>query len=327
MNLNLYIGKKIGGNSRIATVSVTLSLCAILISIAVSEGFKREIGEKAVAFSGEIMLSVPGEEISSYEYSLDENLSFLPEIASLKEVRSINGVAYTPGMIKTDDALSGALFKGVTSEYDLSFFSTYMKDGKLPEFNTENPSDEILISGRLASALGFTTGDRITSYFVDENNVRARKFTISGIYDIQLEDIDERLVICDRRHTQRLNGWGPSEVSCVEISLGGDGSGLSHSRRERTIAKIDDIFLNSDSEQDSSVTVVSIDQIYSSLFDWLGLLNMNVLIILILMTAVAGFNMISGLLIILFRNISAIGLFKSLGMRTSVVCRIFLWKA
>ena len=327
MNLNLYIGKKIGGNSRIATASVTLSLCVILTSIAVSEGFKREIGEKAVAFSGEIMLSVPGEDITSYEYSIDENLSFLPEIASLKGVRSINGVAYSPGMIKTDDALSGALFKGVTADYDLSFFSDYITDGKLPGLNTENPSDEILISRRLASAMEFTTGDRITSYFIDGNNVKARKFTVSGIYDIQLEDIDERLVICDRRHTQKLNGWSPSEVSCIEISLGGDGSAISNSRRERTVAEIDRIFLASDCEQDSSVTIQSVDRVYLTLFDWLGLLNMNVLIILILMTAVAGFNMISGLLIILFRNISAIGLFKSLGMRTSGVCRVFLWKA
>jgi len=327
MNFNLYIGKKIGGKSSIAATSVALSLFVMLTAIAVSEGFKREIGQKAVAFSGEIMLSLPGEEITTYNYSMNEALSFIPEIKALDEVVSVSGVAYTVGMVKTDDAISGALFKGVTSDYDLSFFNTFLKEGKLPEFNTEAPSTEIMISQRLANQMGYRTDDRITAYFVGDENVRARKFTVSGIYDIQLEDLDERLIICDRRQAQQLNGWEESDVSCMEIYLGGDGSGLSTARRNRVINRIDDILMKSDCDDDSDVTVQSVDTVYRTLFDWLGLLNMNVLIILVLMIAVAGFNMISGLLIILFRNTSAIGLFKSLGMRTSQVCKVFLWKA
>jgi len=327
MNLNLFLGKKIGGKSGIATVSVALSLCVVLMAISVSEGFKREIGQKAVAFSGEVMLTVPGQEITTYEYPLNENFSFLPEIKELGDVESVNGVAYSVGMLKTDEAISGALFKGVTSHYDLSFFKSCLQEGALPDFSTETPSGEILISRRLSSQMGFSTGDRITAYFIGDTDVKARKFTVSGIYDIQLEDIDERLIICDRRHTQLLNGWSSEEVSCVEIFIGGDGSGFSNARREKVVSEIDGIIMNSDSDDDSNVSVQSVSQVYHSLFDWLGLLDMNVLIILVLMTAVAGFNMISGLLIILFRNISAIGLFKSLGMRTSQVCRVFLWKA
>lgn len=327
MNLNLFLGKKIGGKSGIATASVALSILVMLTAIGVSEGFKREIGQKAVAFSGEIMLTVPGQDITTYEYPLNEKLSFLPEIKKLDDVKSAYGVAYTVGMVKTDDAISGALFKGVCSDYDLSFFSSYLRDGNLPDFSSETPSNEILISGRLASQMGYSTGDRITAYFVGDSDVRARKFTVSGIYDIQLEDIDERLIVCDRRHSQFLNGWNPDEVSCIEISLGGDGSGLSNARREKVMAAIDDIMMRSYNEDDSDVTLSSVDDVYRSLFDWLNLLNMNVLIILVLMTAVAGFNMISGLLIILFRNTSAIGLFKSLGMRSSRVCKVFLWKA
>lgn len=327
MNLNSFLGKKIGGKSGIATVSVALSLLVILTAISVSEGFKREIGQKAVAFSGEIMLAVPGQDITTYEYPLNENLSFLSEIKSLGDVRSINGVAYAVGMVKTDYAISGAMFKGVGSDYDLSFFSSYLKEGRLPEFTSETPSNEILISRRLASQMDYTTGDRITAYFVGDSDVKARKFTVSGIYDIQLEDIDERLIVCDRRHSQMLNGWTSEEVSCIEIYLGGDGRAFSTSKRTRVMSAIDDIIMSSDCDDDSNVTVRSVDEVYRTLFDWLNLLNMNVFIILILMTAVAGFNMISGLLIILFRNISAIGLFKSLGMRTSQVCRVFLWKA
>jgi len=327
MNLNLYIGKKIGGNSGIATISVALSLLVMLTALSVSEGFKREIGQKAVAFSGEIMLTSPGEEITTYDCALNENLSFMPEIKSMNEVKSVSGVAYSVGMVKTDDAISGALFKGVLPAYDMSFFETFLKDGKLPDFATDTPSAEILISRRLANQMGYSTGDRITAYFVGESDVRARRFTVSGIYDIQLEDVDERLIICDRRQVQQLNGWGSSDVSCVEIHLGGDGRGLSGAKRDKTKDEIEYIMMQSFCEEDSDVVIQSVDNVYQNLFDWLGLLNMNVLIILILMIAVAGFNMISGLLIILFRNISAIGLFKSLGMRTSQVCKVFLWKA
>jgi len=329
MNLYLYIGKKIGGKSGIATTSVALSIFVILIAICVSEGFKREIGMKAAGFSGEIVLTVPGQDLTTYTYNLNTDLSFIDDIRSIKEVRSVEGVTYSVGMAKTDDQVSGVLFKGVGENYALDFFAPFLKEGRLPRFcdSPDKPSNEILISERMALQMGYTCGDAMIAYFVGDGNIKVRKFTITGIYDIRLENIDEVLVICDIRHTCRLNGWTPEEVSCIEIGLGGDGTAASASVRKRVMSVIDRIIMESDCEEDSPTIPRLIDEIYPNLFDWLELLNMNVLIILILMIAVAGFNMISGLLIILFRNMSMIGLMKALGMRTSDVCRIFLYKA
>jgi len=329
MNLYLYIGKKVGGKSGIATISVALSILVVIISISVSEGFKREIGKKAAGFSGEIILTVPGQEITTYTYSLNTDLSYLDEIRALKEVKSIESVVYSAGMAKTDDHVSGALFKGVGEDYSLDFFAPFLTEGRLPGFagSPDKPSNEILISKRMALQMGYSCGDPMIAYFIGEENIKVRKFTITGIYDIQLENIDEVLVICDIRQTRRLNGWSSSEASCIEIGLGGDGTSASISEREHVLSEIDDIIMKSDNDEDSSTIPRLIDEIYPNLFDWLELLNMNVLIILILMIAVAGFNMISGLLIILFRNMSMIGIMKALGMRTSDVCRIFLYKA
>lgn len=329
MNLYLHIAKKIDGKSGIATMSVALSILVILMAVCISEGFKREIGMKAVGFSGEIVLTVPGQELTTCSYSIDTSLSYLSRIRAMKEVKSAEGVAYSVGMAKTDEQVCGVLFKGVGENYDLGFFSPFLKEGRLPQYgdSPDKPSNEILISERMALQMGYSCQDAMTVYFIGEENIRVRKFVISGIYDIRLENLDEVLVICDIRHTQRLNGWSPSEVSCIEIGLGGDGTAASFHKREKVLTSIDRMLMESTDDEDNSVIPRLIDEIYPNLFDWLELLNMNVLIILTLMIIVAGFNMVSGLLIILFRNMSMIGLMKALGMRTSEVCRIFLYKA
>lgn len=186
-------------------------------------------------------------------------------------------------------------------------------------------SDEVLISKRLAAMLGLSTGERMTVYFIGEQ-VRARRLTVSGLYDIQLEDLDEKLALMDIRQIRRLNGWEDHESSCLEISLGGDGSKAAERMRNRVYDGIGEIIMERDITADAPVVVRRIDEIYPGLFDWLALLDLNVLVVMVLMMAVAGFNMISGLLIILFERISMIGLLKSLGMRTSNICKVFIYR-
>lgn len=313
------------GNA-IACVSVAISIGVILMAVAISEGFRKEIGKRAAGFTGEILITVPGMDYMNDVYPLQADLSYLPEIKAVPGVRSVSETAYKPGMIKSGKDVHGVMFKGVDSTYSLDFFADFLAEGSLPDFSGERMSDEVLISKRLAAMLGLSTGERMTVYFIGEQ-VRARRLTVSGLYDIQLEDLDEKLALMDIRQIRRLNGWEDHESSCLEISLGGDGSKAAERMRNRVYDGIGEIIMERDITADAPVVVRRIDEIYPGLFDWLALLDLNVLVVMVLMMAVAGFNMISGLLIILFERISMIGLLKSLGIRTSNICKVFIYRA
>ena len=331
MNLNLFIAKKIKGkglssaSNTIALVSVAISIAVIIIAVAISDGFRKEIGKRAVGFSGEILMTAPGMEYTNDIYPMDAGFSYMQDIRDLPEVESVSETAYKPGMVKSGSEVHGMVFKGVDSTYSLDFFADYLTEGRLPSFSGRRISDEVLVSVRFATMMGYGVGDRMDVYFVGEQ-VRVRRLTITGLYDIRLEDMDEMLAVADIRQIRRLNGWTGHESSCVEIALKGDGTASDPELRSRVASRIGDIIMEKDCPEDDSVVVTTIYSVYPSLFDWLALLDLNVLVVMVLMIAVAGFNMVSGLLIILFEKISMIGLLKSLGMRTSSICRIFLYR-
>ena len=331
MNLNLFIAKKIKGSglsstsNGIACVSVAISIAVILAAVAISGGFKKEIGRRAAGFTGEILMTVPGMDYMNDVYPLQADLSYLLDIERIPGVKAVSEAAYKPGMIKAENDVHGVMFKGVDSTYSLDFFADFLTEGSLPDFSGQRMSDQVLISKRLATMLGYGVGDRISVYFIGEQ-VRVRRLVISGLYEIQLEDLDERLALMDIRQIRRLNGWDEHDVSCLEISLGGDGGKAAARRRAEVYDAIGEIIMAKDQPLDAPVVVRQISEIYPGLFDWLALLDLNVLVVMVLMMAVAGFNMISGLLIILFERISMIGLLKALGMRTVSICKVFIYR-
>lgn len=320
MNLNLYIAKKIktSSNNTIACASVAISILVMFMAMVISDGFKREIKETSVGFSGEVFLLSPGQDITNQLYPISGRPSYIDKIHSLKGIESVNDVAYTSGMLKSDESVQGIMFKGVDSTYSLDFFEKYLVEGTLPDFSGKSASNQILISERLASLMNYKCGDKITAYFVGES-VRVRRFTISGLYNVRLDEMDKTLAIVDIRQTRRLNGWESDQVSNIEIKL------AAGANADKICREIEEIILDRPWDDDS-VIASQIRYIYPHIFDWLDLLNMNVLIILILMIVVAGFNMISGLLIILFEKTSMIGLLKALGMKTRDICRVFIYR-
>lgn len=320
MNLNLYIAKKIktSSSNTIACASVAISILVMFMAMVISDGFKREIKETSVGFSGEVFLLSPGQDITNQLYPISGRPSYIDKIHSLKGIESVNDVAYTSGMLKSDESVQGIMFKGVDSTYSLDFFEKYLVEGTLPDFSGKSASNQILISERLASLMNYKCGDKITAYFVGES-VRVRRFTISGLYNVRLDEMDKTLAIVDIRQTRRLNGWESDQVSNIEIKL------ASGANADKICREIEEIILDRPWDDDS-VIASQIRYIYPHIFDWLDLLNMNVLIILILMIVVAGFNMISGLLIILFEKTSMIGLLKALGMKTRDICRVFIYR-
>lgn len=306
-------------SNTIAWISVCLSLVIMIVAIAVVAGFKAEIRDRATGFMGSVMLVQPGQSPINELYPFSEQLSYREKLSATPGVRSVSGVAWRSGLIKTAENIEGLYFKGVDSLYDFSFFANCLVDGQLPDYHGRI-SNDILLSRTTASKLGFQVGDDVVVYYIGDE-VKVRKFRLCGIYDAQLEEIDTKMAVADRRHVQRLNGWQSDEVSSIEIRID-PAAGI-----ETMNDRVEDVIFRSMQEDDRALFVTNVKKLYGHLFDWLSLLDLNVLMILLLMVVVAGFNMLSALLIILFEQISTIGLLKALGMTSREVGKVFLLRA
>ena len=330
MNLHLFIARRIGTegsgrgrmgiiSNRIGSISVAVSILIMIIAVAIVAGFKSEIRSKATGFMGSITLVAPGESPINELYPLSDSFSYKEAILGQKNVKSVDGVVYCSGMIKSKEDINGLYFKGVDSLYNLSFFENCLYEGELPYYGGRI-SNDVLISRRLASRLGCSTGDDLITYFI-KDEVKVRKFRICGLYDAQLEELDMTMALVDKRHAQRINGWEKNEVSSFEIGIDPE------TDIKQANAEIEEILYVNSTDEDDAMFTMPLTRILSNLFDWLALLDLNMLMVLLLMMVVAGFNMISAILIILFEKISMIGLLKSLGMRNRNISNIFLLKA
>ena len=306
-------------SNTIAWVSVALSMVVMIIALAVVAGFKQEIRDRATGFMGSVMLVQPGQGPINEHYPFSEMLSYRERLCAEPGIRGVSGVAWCSGLVKTDDNIEGLYFKGVDSLYDFSFFTDCLVDGSVPDYRGRI-SNDVMLSRHTAGKLGFKVGDDVVVYFIG-SDVKVRKFRLCGIYDAQLEEIDTKMAVADRRQVQRLNGWTSDGVSSIEIRIAPDADIEAMSDR------VERVIFASMQEEDTALFVTHIKKLYGHLFDWLALIDLNVLMILALMIVVAGFNMISALLIILFEQISTIGLLKALGMTSREVGRVFLLRA
>lgn len=331
MNINLFLAKRIGSKadatgklgrmgSRISIFSVAVSIAVIIIACAVADGFRKEILDKARGYSADYILTALGEDIIATSTPVNHPISYLKELEELPFVGSIKGVAYTHGILKEGEEIGGIILKGVDSTYNMSFYGEHLVAGTLPSLNGKRMSNEIIISKTLADMLQYKVGDKATAYFAEEQP-RVRRFDIVGIFDAQLQDFDKYLAIADMRQTTRLNGWN-GMVSGYELLLE-----KGFETDTKNAAALEETIYSKTSEEDSPVAATSLKERFYIFFDWLNLLDLNVLIILVLMMAVAGFNMVSALLIMLFERISQIGLLKALGMSNRAVSNVFLTKA
>jgi lipoprotein-releasing system permease protein len=331
MNIAVYIARKLKGDAtstgrvsrmgtRIAIISVAVSVFTMILSVAIVRGFRSEIQKRAVGFTGEILMEAPGAGFVTEAIPVSTDLSYLENLKNHPDVNHIQEFAISYGIINTGDAIQAVSLKGVGAGYRWDFFERHLKEGSIPVFSQDASSSEIIISRRLSGLLQIGLQDVVTMYFIGDN-VRMRRFIISGIYDAQLEDIDNHLIIGDIRHTQRLNGWREDQVSGIELFLN------DKRRIEAQQESIEEFIIANSSDSDDGVVLRNVKRIYSHLYDWLDLMDINVVILLTLMVLVAGFNMMSGLLILLFEKTSAIGLFKAMGMKDRSIRNSFLYNA
>ena len=285
-------------------VSIALSFLVMIVAVSVSSGFRKEIRDALSSVSGDVRLLPSDLDWLSENSPVGRYPAYLSRLDSVPGIKSVSPVVYRAGIVRKNDVVHGVLFKGV-EDFPAS----------------DSAALAVSIPSRLADILSAGTGDSFQAYFVGER-VKVRKFSVAGIYD-DLAEADDRLVVyCRLSDIQRVNGWSPDQISAFEISL--EDAFRTEDGMKDMAQEIGSIAMLYSSDDDSSVVSVSTAEANPQLFDWLSLIDFNVAVILCLMTVVAGFNMVSGLLILLFENISTIGILKSLGMTDSAIARVFL---
>jgi lipoprotein-releasing system permease protein len=299
---------------RIAIFSIGIGLAVMFVAIAILTGFQKQIREKVIGFGAHIQISRYDENASMEAKPISMRQDFLKTLTKTKGIKHIQSYAIKAGIIKTKDQIQGIILKGIGKDFDPSFFTNKIIQGKMFTLPDTGKTNDVLISKNLSDLLKIKLHDDLRMYFISGNNTLGRKFNVAGIYETGLEEFDKIYIICDLRHIQRLNSWKPDEISGFEITLDG-------------FSNIDLIGKYVYKQIGFSLDARTIKQIYPQIFDWLDLQDINVLIILILMILVAGITMISTLLILILDRTTMIGILKGLGMTNAGVRKIFLIKA
>lgn len=330
MNLPLYIAKRIYSDQgdkrkvsrpaiRIATIGVAIGLAVMIVTVSVVLGFKHTIRDKVVGFGSHIQVHNIMNYNGSDPHPICANDSLMKAVGKLPGVAKAERFSMTQGILKTDEDFLGIAIKGIAEEYDTTFLSQHLIAGNITSFSDKTSKYKLLVSKMIADKMRLKVGDKVFGYFIDNQDVRTRKFTISGIYQTNMTRFDETLCFTDLHTANKLNGWTDNQATGIEV-LVKDFEKVNETANQF----IDNINRTSD-EQGNSLTSETIYELYPQIFSWLELLDINVWIILALMVCVAGFTMISGLLIIILERTQMIGILKALGARNKTVRHTFLW--
>ena len=300
MSPDRFIARKLKFQGKLAAVSIAVSFLVIIVAVAVSSGFRASVRDGVSTLTGDIRIA-PSSAFASEGNPVPVHLPSEEALLSLPGVRSIRPVAVRAGIVRSGDVIHGVLVKGLPDRTDSSLC--------------------VSIPTRLAAITGLREGDDMTTYFVGEK-VRVRKFHVTDVHRDVLEMDDNLVVYANLADIQRLNGWTAEQASALEVSV--DPVHRTNLRINELTDEIGMRLVLSGEEAEDSLVATSSVRSYPQIFDWLDLLDFNVVVILVLMIVVAGFNMISGLLIVLLRNIATIGTLKTLGMGDRAIGKVFL---
>lgn len=334
MNTELFISRKLFFDKtnkkllshriiRIALTGIALGLAVMIVAVAIVTGFKNEIRNKVIGFGSHIQI-INFDSNNSFETKpISKNQSFLPKLKAIKGVERVEVYATKPGMIKTDQYIQGIVFKGVDTDYNWDFFKNNLLEGHIPEINDSVRVNEIILSEQVANLLMIKLNDLAVLYFLneEESTPRMLQMKVCGIYRTNLEEFDNRFIIGDIKQIQRLNNWDSDQISGFEIAV----------TNFRKIAQVEqevrNTVLDYSAPNKTILRTSSITREYPEIFDWLSVTDMNVWVILILLLLVAGFNMISGLLVLILESSNMIGILKVLGSPNASIRKIFLYLA
>ena len=332
MNISFFIAKRIysdKGDKRkvsrpaihIATAGVAIGLAVMVLTVSVVLGFKHTIRDKGIGFGRHIQVENFLTMQSSDPYPICIDDSVMKVIKGIEGVEHVERFTLTQGILKTDQDFLGMSFKGIGPEYDLSFIKSNLKSGSIPSFSDSANKGNLLISSATADKMNLKAGDKVFAYFISDNGVKVRRFTVSGIFQTNMSQFDNALCFTDLYTARKLNNWDGELCTGAEISVG------DLQQINAVSLRIADKVNRTSDHEGNIFTSQTIYEAYPQIFSWLSLLDINVWIILALMICVAGFTMISGLLIIILERTQMIGVLKALGMKGSSVRHTFLWFA
>ncbi|NNE01788.1 MAG: ABC transporter permease [Eudoraea sp.] len=329
MNLELFIAKRlIKGKQhkisisapiiKIAIAAIALGILMMLIAIATGVGLKYKIREKIAAFNGHIQIYNYDNNVSDVSVvpvSLEQD--FYPNFNLIEGVRHIQAVASKAGIIRTADTFEGVIAKGVGKDYDWTVFREFMMEGRLPEYASDL-NTEVIMSKLMASRLQLGVNDEFSTFFLKDEDPskipNQRRFKITGIYDSGFEEFDGTYIFVDVRHIQRMNQWSSDEVGNFEIFLD-DFDAIDEKSKEiygKTLSTLD---------------TQTIKNKYYKIFEWIGLFDFNIAIIIGIMIIVGGINMITALLVLILERTQMIGILKALGAENWSIRKVFLYNA
>ncbi|OYT16756.1 MAG: hypothetical protein B7C24_06195 [Bacteroidetes bacterium 4572_77] len=300
----------------ISILSLLLGLAVMIISVVVLTGFKKEIQDKISGFTGHIHI---------VNYDLNRSIELLPinmDSLDLEEIKQTPGVKHTQrfiskaAILRTQEEIHGLMVKGVDADFDTTFYSQNLWEGRMPKFFGSEKTTEVMVSKTMAKMLKLHLNDNLRVYFVNNETgkIRARRFLVVGIYHTSVEEFDERLMIADIRHLQKVNNWQDNQVSGLEVFVD------DFDKLDQTASELYE-------KIPYSFTTQTVNDRYPQIFDWLQLQDMNVVVILVLILLVASISMISTLLVLILERTQLIGLMKAMGARNSLLRKIFLWQA
>lgn len=301
----------------IAVWGVAVGLAVMILSVCIILGFKGEIRSKVVGFGSDVQLinyqSLYHSE--SQPIVIDDLLMY--KLSRIEGISHIQRFANKTGMLKTDDAFKGVILRGAAAEYDTTFLASHLVEGRLPVFSSTTPTNEILVSAIIARELGLKTGQRVYAYFFSDA-VKARRYTVCGIYETHLTEFDNKLVFTDLSAIQKLAGWDEEQCSGAELRIS------DFDELDQKTAEIVAMMNRTQDAYGASYSAHSVRELFPGIFSWLDLLDTNVYVILALMIGLSLFTMTSGLLIIILERTNFIAVMKSLGASNSLLRRVFL---
>ena len=329
MNFEYFIARRIAAHKdykssisapiiKIAILAISLGMITMLISVATSVGLQKKIKEKVSAFNGDLIITnfdTNNSDDSQVPISMQQD--FYPDFTISDNVSHIQITASKGAVIRTQTDFEGIIVKGVGPDYNWSYFKDFLTQGVVPTYDKPQMSNQVLISQYLANRLGLKVGDNALAYFFNKNSStppRTRAFTISGLYNSGFQQFDAQFIIADIRHIQRLNKWEPDQIGAFELFV-------------KDFDLIEQTNIQVYNAIGSTLDTQSIRNRFYAIFEWLDLFDFNVALIIVMMIIVAGFNMITALLVLILERTKMIGILKALGSDNWSVRKIFIYNA
>lgn len=322
MNFELFLAKKIIKGSknsfskpiiRISIVAITLGITMMTLSLSVVQGFQAEIEKKVIGFGSHIQVSTYESKGLLENKPISKNRDFIDSLKKIKGINHIQAFANKGAILKTKENNYGVVIKGIDQDYKWTFFNQYILEGKVPQLDSHQKSDEILISSIISDKLRLSVGDEVLAYFIQQPP-RMRKFKVSGIYNTGLGEMDEQIILGDIRQIQKLNDWEDHQIGGFEILID-------------DIEQIKELDEKVYEVIDYDLTATSIIDARPDLFNWLALMDTNVIVIISLLILVCGIDIISALLILILERTSMIGILKAIGAKDASIRKVFIYNA